>query len=102
MPIRPIDMLSMPSRSQEASQVHQSENHKMAQTQERLGAQFSTDVKHNAQQTVKTNKSENPEYRYRDGKGNSPQYSGNQQKKEKKKQEDSEKEIKTSNFDLRI
>ena len=101
MPIRPIDMLSMPNRSQEASQVHQAENNKLTHAQEQLGAQYNSNIKHNGQQTVKLNKSENHEFRYKDGRKNDSQYSSSQRNK-KKKQEDNEKEIKLSNFDLRI
>lgn len=103
MPIRPIDTLTMPSRSQEASQVHQAENNKMTQAHERMGTQFNANVKHDSQQTVATNKSEKEEFRYKDGRRSPAEYSGNQQKKGKKKPEEKEKkEIKTSNFDLRI
>ncbi len=101
MPIRPIDMLSMPNRSQEASQVHQAENNKLIHAQEQLGVQYNSNIKHNGQQTVKLNKSENQEFRYKDGRKNESQYSSSQRNK-KKKQEDNDKEIKLSNFDLRI
>lgn len=101
MPIRPIDMLSMPNRSQEASQVHQAENNKLSHAQEQLGVQYNSHIKHNGQQTVKLDKAEYHEFRYKDGKQNNSEYSSSQGNK-KKKQEEKEKEIKLSNFDLRI
>ncbi|MFA9463808.1 MAG: hypothetical protein ACERKN_05900 [Velocimicrobium sp.] len=102
MPIRPIDMLSMPSRSQEASQVHQAENQKLTHAQEQLGVQYNTNVKHDGKQAVKMSKSENPEYRYSDGKGNDAREFGQQRGKKKKKEAEKGKKIKSSNFDIRI
>lgn len=104
MAIRPIDMLVMPNRSQEASLQQNANNARQTHAQNTISAQFSTEVRHNSEQTVKMTKSENNEYRYdAKEKGNSS-YQGSGGKK-KKKEEDSaaaSKQIKTSNFDIRI
>lgn len=104
MAIRPIDMLVMPNRSQEASQHQSANNAKQSHAQGSLNAQFSTEVRHNGEQAVKMTKSENNEYRYdAKEKGNSA-YQDSKEKK-KKKEEKSKKEsgkIKMSSFDMRI
>ncbi len=104
MALRPIDMMVMPNRSQEASQQHSAANAKHTHAQNSMNAQFSTEVRHNSEQTVKMTKSENNEYRYdAKEKGNSS-YQGSKNKKKKKEDESSEKakRIKISNFDMRI
>lgn len=103
MPIRPIDTLSMPTRSQEASQVRHNEEVKATHTQEQSALQFQSAIVHNTQQTVKMEKSENKEYRYKDGKknkgnqGGSSEHSGDKKEKEEKKVS-----IRTSSFDITI
>lgn len=101
MPIRPIDMLSMPNRSQEASQLHHTQNQKLIHAQEQLGVQYQSNIKQNGKQTVKMNKSENHEYRYGDGKKKDNPNSG-QQGERREKKEEKDREIKRSNFDIRI
>lgn len=101
MPIRPIDMLSMPNRSQEVSQVHHTQNQKLTHAQEQLGVQYQSNVKHDGKQTVKMNKSENQEYRYGDGKKQNSEYSG-QNRQKRKKNDDKKPEFKQGNFDIRI
>ncbi|MDK2808339.1 MAG: hypothetical protein PWP24_1074 [Clostridiales bacterium] len=103
MPIRPIDTLSMPSRSQEASQVKHVENQKMTQAHEQMGAQYNSSLKHDSQQTVNVNKSENHEYRYSDGKkNNSEAFSQKKRKKKSNQETEAKKEIKKNGFDIRI
>lgn len=104
MAIRPIDMLVMPNRSQEASQQQNASNARQIHAQENINTRFSTEVRHNSEQTVKMTKSENNEYRYdAKEKGNSS-YQGSQGKKKKKEEDSPEKpkQIKMSNFDIRI
>lgn len=101
MPIKPIDMLSMPTRSQEASQVHNAENNKVTHAQEQIAVQYNSSVVHNGQQTVKMNKSENEEFRYKDGKRKGEPNSSSEQKKKKEKEKE-QKDIKISNFDILI
>lgn len=91
----------MPNRSQEASSVHQAQNQKQTHANEQLMVQYNNHVKHDAKQTVKMEKSENKEYRYKDGKGkNGETSSGN--KGNKKEQEEEKKDIKQGNFNILI
>ncbi|MEG2441517.1 MAG: hypothetical protein RSB37_08410 [Acetivibrio sp.] len=102
MPIRPIDVISMPNRSQEASQVHQTENQKLTNAHEKLGMQYNASLQHDAKQTVKTNKSENHEYRYKDGKKKNNEKNAKQQDNNDKDSKEEKKDIKLSGFDMFI
>jgi hypothetical protein len=98
-------MLVMPNRSQEASQQQNVNHAKQVHAQDSLNAQFNTEIRHNSEQTVKMTKSENNEYRYdAKEKGNGSYHGSQGKKKEQEEKEDKEKarEIKTSNFDIRI
>ena len=64
MPIRPIDMISIAPRSQEASQQHVGNQNKLAHAQENAAQQFSKHVKENAEVVVQASKGEEKEYRY--------------------------------------
>lgn len=104
MAIRPIDMMVMPNRSQEASLQQGANNAKQTHAQGSINAQFGMEVRHNSEQTVKMTKSENNEYRYdAKEKGNSS-YHGSGGKKKKKEEDSSKtpKQIKISNFDMKI
>lgn len=103
MPIRPIDTISMPNRSQEASQAHHAENQKQAHANEQLNVMYNNNIKQDSRQTVKMEKSENEEFRYKDGKnGNNNSSNGSKKKKKDKDEKVTEKKIKTSSFDMRI
>lgn len=104
MAIRPIDMLVMPNRSQEASLQQNANNAKQTHAQGSINAQFGMQVRHNSEQTVKMTKSENNEYRYdAKEKGNSSYHSsGGRKKKKEEASSETPKQIKTSNFDIRI
>ncbi len=107
MPITPIEMISIPTKSQEASFVKSVENQRPVNEQLAFGAKFQEEIKHQSEQTVAATKSDNPEYRYdAKEKGNNSFYE--QQKKQKRKEK---KENKTSEkngkepyrgFDIRI
>jgi hypothetical protein len=105
MPIRPIDIISIPNRSQEASLVHHESIQRAQQAHSQLNEKFNKDVKHNSEQTVKTAKSENTEYRYdaKEKGNNSYQGKQNQGKKRTAKQEDTKpKSSNGSKFDITI
>ncbi|BCN31504.1 hypothetical protein [Anaeromicropila herbilytica] len=105
MPITQLDMISMAPRSQEASQYKHIETTKLAAEQNQISTQFNQEIKHNSQQTTKTNKTENNEYRYdAKEKGNSTYYNQNDNKKKKKSEtkKEEDKQIKLSNFDIKI
>lgn len=102
MPIKPIDTLTMPNRSQEASQVHHSSNERQAYVQEQLGTQFKHDVAHQLHKTTKKEKPENKEERYDAKEKGHGTYHGRQGKRQGKGEEGEQKEIRTSGFDIRI
>lgn len=93
-------------KTQEASQIKHVQNQRSQQEQIHIQSQFSNQVKHDGQMTVKTLKSENDEYRYDAKEKGNNSYSGSKQ--EKKNQEDEELEkasknpIKTGRFDVLI
>ncbi len=105
MPIRPIDIISIPNRSQEASLTHHESIQRAQQAHSQLNDIFNKGIKHNSEQTVKTTKSENTEYRYdaKEKGNNSYQGNQNQSKKKNAKQEDTKpKNNKGSKFDIMI
>ncbi len=104
MSIRPIDMLVMPNRSQETSQMQNAAHAKAEHAQNAIQAHHMQEVRHDSEQTVRMNKSENNEHRYdAKEKGNSSyQNSQGQRKKKESETEDKPHEIKISNFDMRI
>ncbi len=107
MPITPIEMISIPTKSQEASLVKSAENQRSANEQLAFGAKFQEEIKHQSQQTIAATKSDNPEYRYdAKEKGNNSFYGkqNKQKKKEKKEKETTRKNEKEPHrgFDIRI
>lgn len=104
MPIRPIDMISIAPRSQEASQQHMGDQNKLAHAQENAAQQFSKHVKQNAEVVVQASKGEEKEYRYDAKEKGNGQYrgSGKKGKKQSKEEQKKSKSDKRSSFDIRI
>lgn len=103
MPITPIETAVMAPKSQEASIYKHQENQKPFNEQMVIHQQHDRNVKHNSQQTVKTAKSDNNEYRYDAKEKGSNSYSGSKQNKKKKKQEEVTKEnYRPGSIDIRI
>lgn len=104
MPIRPIDIYTMAPKSQEASQIKQFESAKALHEQEQLSSSFKQVVEHKSQQTTKSEKGENKDYRYDAKEKGNNSYSGGEKKKKKKEEKLHEKEkgIQTSSFDMKI
>lgn len=101
MSIRPIDVITIPPKSQEASTQQQSNQHRLTYAQEQANVQFNKEVQHNTQKTVETNKSEKKEEKYdAKEKGHNTYQKKNSSKK--KNEETEEKQIKISNFDIKI
>lgn len=104
MAISPVEMISMAPKSQEASMMRQNEVQKPSIEQQMISAKLHSEIKHNSEQTVPTNKSMNPEFRY-DAKEESKNSYKAVIKKRKKKSKDKEKKRKGSSFggiDIRI
>lgn len=102
MPIRPIDIVTMAPKSQEASNVHQHENHRAFHDHAQIGAQFNNQVLQNNKQTTRMEKSENKEYRYDARKQGSGSDQGEKKGKKQKDKKDQREDIKTSSFDIKI
>lgn len=104
MPIKPIDILSMAPRSQEASQQHVNQNQRAVHAQGSAQNQFASEIKHNREQVTNTSQSENKEYRYDAKEKGNGNFTGNKNKKNKKKEDNKKKEVehKRTNFDMKI
>ncbi|BBF42956.1 hypothetical protein lbkm_1642 [Lachnospiraceae bacterium KM106-2] len=90
MPIKPIDMLLMPPKSQEASHQNVAALNKEATTQLQQEHIFQQEIKHNQQQAVKLEKSKENEFRYKDKKHEKQGFNrnGSQHTKEEKEQQE--------------
>lgn len=101
MPITRIEMISIAPKSQEASSQRQNEVSKSFAEQTQIQAGFHKEIQHNSQQTTKSAKGENGEYRF-DAKEKGNNSYKNQGNKNKKKNQKEDNEIKLSNFDIKI
>lgn len=101
MPISRIDIITMPPKTQEASQYKQNELTKSFSEQAQLQSGFQKDISQNSKQTVRTLKGENTEKRYDAKEKGSQSYDGQNSKKRQDKSKE-KTEIKTSNFDVKI
>lgn len=103
MPITPIEVATMAPKSQEVSNYKHQENQKPINEQILIHNKLNSEIKHNGQQTVKSAKSENKEYRYdAKEKGNGSYTGSNSKKKNKDEQKDEKKQIKAGSIDIRI
>jgi hypothetical protein len=84
MPITPIEIASMAPKSQEVSVYKHHDTQKPVNEQIQISHQFNNEIKHNLNQTVKTVKSENNEYRYDAKEKGNNSYKGSGQSKKKK------------------
>lgn len=100
-----FDIISMPPKSQEASQIQTNEINKLQQENQQLASQFEAEVRKSSEQAIRRNKAENEELRNEERR--------RQQKRKKKaagragstKDDDSEEEKKEEvafHFDMRI
>ncbi|MFV0342290.1 MAG: hypothetical protein ACK5JH_05265 [Anaerocolumna sp.] len=91
MPITRIEVAAMAPKSQDASLYRQQQIQKPVNEQIQIHQHINSEIKHNNQQTVKMQKSENNEYRYDAKEKGNNSHSG----KKGKKKKDSEKESKS-------
>ena len=104
MPIKPIDHLVMPNRSLEASTQQTAKQLQSQQNQENMFMEHSKEIKHNSEQAIKSNKSENHEYRFDAKEKGNNQYQNKKRKKKKpsKDEKDSEMKGQIHSIDIRI
>lgn len=105
MPIRPIDIVSIAPKSQEAANQQLANQQRASQSQTNMQNQFQQHIRNSSEQVVHAAKGENKEYRYDAKEKGNGSYS-RQQGKKKKKDEDAEKssndKVVTSSFDIKI
>jgi len=102
MPIKPIDIYTMPPRSQEASNQQQNNLSRLTGEEMQMNNQFQKDVKQNTQRAVKADKKEDKEFKFDAKEKGNNEYSGNKKKKQKRKPEDSLPPMNGSSFDITI
>lgn len=103
MSVRPIDTISMPTKSQEASQLQQQQHSRSENIQSNIVQAHEKAVMQDSRQTTETNKAQQHEYDYENGDGNGRSSGGSSGKKRQKKEEKKhEEKIKMSNFDITI
>ena len=94
-----FDYVTMPPKSQEASQLHVNEINRMNQENQQLQAQFQDMVQQNQEKTIRRENAENRELK-------NDEERRNRQKKKKKKDDGKESEEKKKDekphFDMRI
>lgn len=88
MPITRLDIMTTPPKTQEATHIKHAENQKHSNEQQLISNQFSQNVQHNNQKTVRMTKSENKEQRYDAKEKGNGEYSGNSNKKKKDQQKE--------------
>jgi hypothetical protein len=103
MPITPIEVVTMAPKSQEASVFKHQEVQKTFNDQAIFNSEFKQEIQHNNNQTVKTSKGENKEYRYdAKEKGNNSYMGKKQKKKQKENESDKKGNIQSGSIDIRI
>lgn len=98
-----IDYVTMPPKSQEASQIQTNEITRMEHENQEVASQFQQQVKKNSEQTIRRNKAENEELKNEERKKkkqDQKRQSGKRNAKEKSSQEKSSS--KDGHFDMLI
>ncbi len=106
MPITPIEVAAMVPKSQDASIHRQQQTQKPINEQIQIHQHINAEIKHNNQQTVKTQKGDNPEYRYDAKEKGNNDYPGSKHNKSKKEKNEKDKKLNKSqipgSIDIRI
>ena len=95
-----FDIVTMPPKSQEVSQIQTNEINRLQQENQQMAAQFETEVKKSSEQAIRRNKAENEELRDEERR--------RQQRRKKKKAQgnssdsDEDKEERVPHFDMRV
>lgn len=92
-----FDYVTMPPKSQEASQLHVNEINRMNQENQQLQTQFQDMVRENSEKTIRREKAENEELKNEEER----ERRRRQKKKKQQKKEDSD-EKKEPHLDIRI
>jgi hypothetical protein len=103
MPITPIEIASMAPKSQEVTHYKVQESQRPMHEQALINSHIKNEIRHNNIQTVKTNQSENKEYRYDAKEKGNNSNTGSKQKKKQNNKETAPKDIsRTGSIDIKI
>lgn len=102
-----LDYITMPPKSQEASQIQTQEITRMEQENQQLATQYQAEIKHHSEQTIRRNKAENEELKNDEKKKQQKKQqkrkpSSEEKKKEKEKKPDTAAMDQRQHFDMRI
>lgn len=96
-----FDIVTMPPKSQEVSQIQTNEINRLQQENQQMAAQFETEIKKNSEQTIRRNKAENEELRDEERRQQQRRKKKNAQGKSGDSDEDGNEE-KVPHFDMRV
>lgn len=96
-----FDIVTMPPKSQEVSQIQTNEINRLQQENQQMAAQFETEIKKNSEQTIRRNKAENEELKNEERRQQQRRKKKNAQGKSGDSEED-DKEEKVPHFDMRV
>jgi hypothetical protein len=106
MNISPVEIISMPNKSQEASHLRAVDQQRPVNEQMALNSKFHDAIMRQSEQTVAATKTDNPEFRYdAKEKGNNPYYFQTKKKKIKKDEKNVDNTSTSTNhkgFDIKI
>lgn len=101
MPIRPIDLISIAPRSQEASQQHVSEQNRLQHAHDSAAIQFGEHIKEESESVVRMVKGEKAKYQY-DAKEKGKGQKKSSKKKKKQDNKGKNNAEQRENFDIKI
>ena len=109
MSIRPIDIITIAPKSQEAANQQLGEQHRLQQNQSNMEHTFQNHIKQSTEQVVQYTPSENSPYRYDAKEKGNGSYQENKKKGKKNEQKDDKKNSKKKaensiggGFDMKI
>lgn len=102
-----LDYITMPPKSQEASQIQTQEITRMEQENQQLATQYQAEIKHHSEQTIRRNKAENEELKNDEKKKQQKKQQKRKSSQTEKKNENTKKAGVTGmgmdqHFDMRI
>lgn len=97
-----FDYITMPPKSQEASQIQTHEINKLQQENQQMAAQFEAQVKKHSEQTIRRNKAENEELKNEEKRQRQKKKKNTAANSSKASDEEEEETEKVPHFDMRI
>lgn len=100
-----LDYITMPPKSQEASQIQVHEAAKLEHETQQMASQYQADVKKQSEQAIRRNKAENEELKNdekKNGQKRKQNRKDSKQNKEEKQEDTNKMSGGSSHFDMRI